>query len=103
MALKIASRFRRLLQRPGSIDLGPYERLTQLVGEAEESVQPLTDEELTEAVAELRTTGGLHEDEQIEFLALARDAAKSALTAAHHRRVDSWATGSELFGSAMSG
>jgi preprotein translocase subunit SecA len=79
MALKIASRFRRLLQRPGSIDLGPYERLTQLVGEAEESVQPLTDEELTEAVAELRTTGGLHEDEQIEFLALAREAAQRAI------------------------
>ncbi|MBP2352208.1 preprotein translocase subunit SecA [Kribbella aluminosa] len=79
MALKIASRFRRLLQRPGSIDLGPYERLTQLVGEAEESVLPLTDEELTEAVAELRTTGGLHEDEQIEYLALARDAAKRAI------------------------
>ncbi|GAA1593134.1 accessory Sec system translocase SecA2 [Kribbella hippodromi] len=79
MALKIASRFRRLLQRPGSIDLGPYERLTQLVGEAEESVQSLSDEELTEAVAELRTTGGLHEDEQIEFLALARDAGKRAI------------------------
>jgi preprotein translocase subunit SecA len=79
MALKITSRFRRLLQRPGSIDLGPYERLTQLVGEAEESVQSLTDEELTEAVAELRTTGGLHEDEQIEFLALAREAANRAI------------------------
>ncbi|WP_371403172.1 accessory Sec system translocase SecA2 [Kribbella sp. NBC_00662] len=79
MALKIASRFRRLLQRPGSIDLGPYERLTQLVGEAEESVQSLTDEELTEAATELRTTGGLHEDEQIEFLALARDAGRRAL------------------------
>ncbi|HEY3557594.1 MAG TPA: accessory Sec system translocase SecA2 [Kribbella sp.] len=79
MALKIASRFRRLLQRPGSIDLGPYERLTQLVGEAEESVLSLTDEELTEAVAELRTTGGLHEDEQIEFLALARDAGRRAI------------------------
>ncbi|TCC23009.1 accessory Sec system translocase SecA2 [Kribbella speibonae] len=79
MALKIASRFRRLLQRPGSIDLGPYERLTQLVGEAEDSVVDLTDEELTEAVAELRTTGGLHEDEQIEFLALARDAGKRAI------------------------
>ncbi|HWD80316.1 MAG TPA: accessory Sec system translocase SecA2, partial [Kribbella sp.] len=78
-ALKIASRFRRLLQRPGSIDLGPYERLTQLVGEAEESVLSLTDEELTEAVAELRTTGGLHEDEQIEFLALARDAGRRAI------------------------
>jgi preprotein translocase subunit SecA len=79
MALKIASRFRRLLQRPGSIDLGPYERLTQLVGEAEESVQPLTDEELTESVEELRTTGGLHEDEQIEFLALAREAGNRAI------------------------
>ena len=79
MALKIASRFRRLLQRPGSIDLGPYERLTQLVGEAEESVLSLTDEELTEAVADLRTTGGLHEDEQIEFLALARDAGRRAI------------------------
>ncbi|GAA1565353.1 MULTISPECIES: accessory Sec system translocase SecA2 [Kribbella] len=79
MALKIASRFRRLLQRPGSIDLGPYERLTQLVGEAEESVLPLTDEELTEAVTELRTTGGLHEDEQIEYLALAREAGKRAI------------------------
>ncbi|WP_432876393.1 accessory Sec system translocase SecA2 [Kribbella sp. CA-245084] len=79
MALKIASRFRRLLQRPGSIDLGPYERLTQLVGEAEESVQSLTDEELTEAATELRTTGGLHEDEQIEFLALAREAGQRAL------------------------
>ncbi|MFD7159103.1 accessory Sec system translocase SecA2 [Kribbella sp. NPDC059898] len=79
MALKIASRFRRLLQRPGSIDLGPYERLTQLVGEAEESVLSLTDEELTEAAAELRTTGGLHEDEQIEFLALARDAGQRAI------------------------
>ncbi|WP_405067420.1 accessory Sec system translocase SecA2 [Kribbella sp. NBC_01510] len=79
MALKIASRFRRLLQRPGSIDLGPYERLTQLVGEAEESVLALTDEELTEAVAELRTTGGLHEDEQIEFLALAREAGRRTI------------------------
>ncbi|GAB3954364.1 accessory Sec system translocase SecA2 [Kribbella albertanoniae] len=79
MALKITSRFRRLLQRPGSINLGPYERLSQLVLEAEETVEPLTDEELTESVSELRTTGGLHEDEQIEFLALARDAARRTL------------------------
>ncbi|MFI5733370.1 accessory Sec system translocase SecA2 [Kribbella sp. NPDC051587] len=79
MALKITSRFRRLLQRPGSIDLSPYERLSQLVLEAEESVEPLTDEELAEAVSDLRTTGGLHEDEQIEFLALARDAARRTL------------------------
>jgi len=80
MALtKITSRFRRLLQRPGSIDLGPYERLTQLVAEAEESVQSLSDEELTEVVTEMRTTGGLHEDDLIEFLALAREAGQRAI------------------------
>ncbi|MEU0090910.1 accessory Sec system translocase SecA2 [Kribbella sp. NPDC006257] len=80
MALtKITSRFRRLLQRPGSIDLGPYERLTQLVAEAEESVQSLSDEELTEVVTEMRTTGGLDEDDLIEFLALAREAGKRAI------------------------
>src|SRR5689334_10731142 len=80
MALtKITSRFRRLLQRPGSIDLGPYERLTQLVAEAEESVQGLSDDELTEVVTEMRTTGGLDEDNLIEFLALAREAGKRAI------------------------
>jgi preprotein translocase subunit SecA len=80
MALtKITSRFRRLLQRPGSIDLGPYERLTQLVAEAEESVQSLSDEELTEVVSEMRTTGGLHDDDLIEFLALAREAGQRAI------------------------
>jgi preprotein translocase subunit SecA len=80
MALtKITSRFRRLLQRPGSIDLGPYERLTTLVGEAEESVKSLTDDELTEAVTEMRKPDGLDEDELIEFLALAREAGRRAI------------------------
>ncbi|MDX6292824.1 MAG: preprotein translocase subunit SecA [Kribbellaceae bacterium] len=80
MALtKITSRFRRLLQRPGSIDLGPYERLTTLVGEAEESVKSLTDAELTEAVTEMRKPDGLDEDELIEFLALAREAGRRAI------------------------
>jgi preprotein translocase subunit SecA len=76
---KFTSRFRRLLQRPGSIDLGPYERLTTLVGEAEESVQSLTDAELTEAVTEMRKSDGLDEDELVEFLALAREAGRRAI------------------------
>jgi preprotein translocase subunit SecA len=76
---KFTSRFRRLLQRPGSIDLGPYERLTTLVGEAEESVQSLTDAELTEAVTEMRKPDGLDEDDLIEFLALAREAGRRAI------------------------
>ncbi|WP_145812542.1 accessory Sec system translocase SecA2 [Kribbella amoyensis] len=79
MGLKLTSRFRRLLQRPGSIDLGPYEKLTTAVGEAEESVQSLSDEELTEVVAEMRTTDGLDEDNLIEFLALAREAGRRAI------------------------
>lgn len=79
MALKLTSRFRRLLQRPGSIDLGPYEKLTAAVGEAGESSTGLTDSELTEVVAEMRTEGGLDEDGLIEFLALAREAGERAL------------------------
>ncbi|WP_238165619.1 accessory Sec system translocase SecA2 [Kribbella caucasensis] len=79
MALKLTSRFRRLLQRPGSIDLGPYEKLTTAVAEAEESVQALSDEELTEVVTELRKPDGLDEDDLIEFLALAREAGHRAI------------------------
>lgn len=77
--MKLTSRFRRLLQRPGSIDLGPYEKLTAAVGDAEESLQELTDDELTEVVTEMRTTGGLDQGDQIEFLALAREAGRRAI------------------------
>jgi preprotein translocase subunit SecA len=79
MGMKLTSRFRRLLQRPGSIDLSPYEKLTTAVGEAEDSLQDLTDEELTDVVTEMRTTGGLDEGDQIEFLALAREAGRRAI------------------------
>lgn len=80
MALtKLTSRFRRLLQRPGSIDLGPYERTSTLVADREKLVEDLSDEELTAAVAELRTTGGLDDDALIEFLALAREAGRRAI------------------------
>ncbi|TCM44369.1 accessory Sec system translocase SecA2 [Kribbella sp. VKM Ac-2568] len=77
--MKLTSRFRRLLQRPGSIDLGPYEKLTALVAAAEESLQELTDDELTEVVTEMRKPKALDEDDLIEFLALAREAGKRAI------------------------
>lgn len=77
--MKLTSRFRRLLQRPGSIDLGPYEKLTAAVGDAEDSLQELTDDELTEVVTEMRTDGGLDEGDLIEFLALAREAGRRAI------------------------
>jgi preprotein translocase subunit SecA len=80
MALtKLTSRFRRLLQRPGSIDLGPYERTAALVAEREEAVQALSDEELTAAVTELRSSDGLDDDKLVEFLALAREAGHRAI------------------------
>ena len=77
--MKLTSRFRRLLQRPGSIDLGPYEKLTAAVSEAEDSLQELTDDELTEVVTEMRKPDGLDDDDLIEFLALAREAGKRAI------------------------
>jgi preprotein translocase subunit SecA len=80
MALtKFTSRVRRLLQRPGSIDLGPYDQTAALVAEREEAVQALSDEELTAAVAELRTADGLDDEKLVEFLALAREAGRRAI------------------------
>jgi preprotein translocase subunit SecA len=79
MAMKLTSRFRRLLQRPGSIDLSPYEKLTAAVSEADESVQALSDDELTEVVTEMRKPDGLDEDDLIEFLSLAREAGQRAI------------------------
>ena len=77
--MKLTSRFRRLLQRPGSIDLSPYEKLTAAVTEADESVQALSDDELTEVVKEMRKPDGLDEDDLIEFLSLAREAGHRAI------------------------
>src|SRR5882757_2993647 len=79
MAMKLTSRFRRLLQRPGSIDLSPYEKLTAAVSEADVSVQALSDDELTEVVTEMRKPDGLDEDDLIEFLSLAREAGQRAI------------------------
>ena len=80
MALtKFTSRFRRLLQRPGSIDLGPYEQTAALVADQEETVKALSDEELTAAVTELRTEKGLDDAALVEFLALAREAGQRTI------------------------
>ncbi len=68
---KLTDRIRRVLQRPGSIDIRPYERLVALVDERTE----LSDEELVEAAAELRGTEPFTDDELVDFLAIAREAA----------------------------
>ena len=75
---KLTDRFRRLLQKPGSIDLRPYQRLVASVAERADAVRELTEDELREAVLQLGTDepGGLTDDQLVEFLALAREAAE---------------------------
>ncbi len=68
---KLTDRIRRVLQRPGSIDIRPYERLVALVDDRTE----LSDEELAEAAKELRGTEPFKDEELVDFLAIAREAA----------------------------
>lgn len=68
---KLTERIRRVLQRPGSIDIRPYEQLVGLVDDRTE----LSDEELAEAAEKLRGEKPFSDDELVEFLAVAREAA----------------------------
>ncbi|WP_106245473.1 accessory Sec system translocase SecA2 [Allonocardiopsis opalescens] len=77
--------FRRLIGRPGTVDLGPYRRLLGQVGDREPTVRELPDEELTASVTELRADESVAgadrfpTDKLVEFSALAREAARRAL------------------------
>ena len=68
---KFTDRIRRVLQRPGSIDIRPYEKLVALVDDRDEA----TDEELAEAAGKLRGTEPFTDDDLVEFLSVAREAA----------------------------
>ncbi|GAA0584105.1 accessory Sec system translocase SecA2 [Actinomadura welshii] len=72
MALR--DRLRRLVQKPGSIDLAPFRALVAEAGRRESRVRELTDAELTAAVAVLR-----EEEDLAELCALGREAARRAL------------------------
>ncbi|MBW8483599.1 accessory Sec system translocase SecA2 [Actinomadura parmotrematis] len=72
MALR--DRFRRLVQRPGSADLAPFQAVVARAGERAGRVRELTDAELTAAAAALRG-----KEDLAEFCALGREAAERAL------------------------
>lgn len=95
---KFSDRFRRLLQKPGSIDLRPYQLEIAAVADRGEELRDLSDDELRALAAELRpakTTAdaddaddveeeaaaeaGLGDDELVEFLAVAREAAERTI------------------------
>ncbi|QXJ25021.1 accessory Sec system translocase SecA2 [Actinomadura graeca] len=72
MALR--DRLRRLVQKPGSVDLAPFQAIVDEAGEREARVRDLDDAGLTAAVSALRDGEDL-----AEFCALGREAARRAL------------------------
>ncbi|GAA2134854.1 accessory Sec system translocase SecA2 [Actinomadura napierensis] len=71
MALR--DRFRRLVQKPGSVDLAPFRAVVEEAGRREDRIRRLTDAELTAA-----STPDLIAD-LAEFCAVGREAARRAL------------------------
>ncbi|SDZ37531.1 preprotein translocase subunit SecA [Amycolatopsis xylanica] len=76
---RVGKRLRRIIQRPGSIELTRYEPLVPAIEKLEEELKKLSDAELTERAGELREGGKSGDDELIEICALGREAARRAL------------------------
>lgn len=72
MALR--DRLRRLVQKPGSVDLAPFRALVAEAGAREARVRELSDAELTAAAAALR-----EKEDLAELCALGREAARRTL------------------------
>ncbi|GAA2070866.1 accessory Sec system translocase SecA2 [Actinomadura alba] len=72
----LRDRVRRLIQRPGTIDLTPLRATVAEAGAREDRVRALSDAELTAAAAALRGTGG---EDLAELCALGREAARRTL------------------------
>jgi preprotein translocase subunit SecA len=72
MALR--DRFRRLVQKPGSVDLAPFRAVAEEAGRREERVRALTDAELTAAASVPDLVADLP-----EFCAIGREAARRAI------------------------
>ncbi|TDC80886.1 accessory Sec system translocase SecA2 [Actinomadura sp. 7K507] len=72
MALR--DRLRRLVQKPGSVDLAPFRALVAEAGERESRAGELSDEELTAAASALR-----EKEDLAELCALGREAARRTL------------------------
>jgi preprotein translocase subunit SecA len=80
MAGKLRDRFRKIIGRPGTADLGRYESIVRAAGDREDHVHGLSDSELTEAAGKLRGEGAEPTDEELaELGALAREAARRTI------------------------
>ncbi|WP_030175780.1 accessory Sec system translocase SecA2 [Spirillospora albida] len=66
----LRDRFRRLVQKPGTVDLAPFQAVVADAGTREDRVRELTDDELT---------AGAFVDDLAEFCAIGREAARRTL------------------------
>ncbi|WP_433238605.1 accessory Sec system translocase SecA2 [Actinomadura nitritigenes] len=72
--MALLDRFRRLVQKPGSVDLEPFRAIAEEAGRREERVRALTDAELTAAASVPDLVADLP-----EFCAIGREAARRAI------------------------
>ncbi|WP_242901616.1 accessory Sec system translocase SecA2 [Actinomadura terrae] len=78
MALR--DRLRRLVQKPGSVDLAPFRAIVDEAGAREPRVRELDEASLTAAATALRAADGpLEADDLAELCAVGREAARRAL------------------------
>src|SRR4051794_25849631 len=74
---RVRDRFRRILGRPGTVDLSRYRKLLPEIEAREPELRDLDDRALTAAVTGLKKPFG--PAELVEFCALGREAARRAL------------------------
>ena len=79
MISRVGKRLRRIIQRPGSIELTHYEKLLPAVADLEPELEKLSDEELTERASKLRDATTFGDAQLVEVCALGREAARRAL------------------------
>jgi preprotein translocase subunit SecA len=80
---RVGKRLRRIIQRPGSVELTRYEALLPAVEKLEPELEKLSGSELTERAGKLREqldgTTTFSDDQLVEVCALGREAARRAL------------------------
>ena len=76
---RVGKRLRRIIQRPGSVELTRYEALLPAIEKLEPEVEKLSDAELTERAAKLREVSAFGDDELVEVCALGREAARRGI------------------------
>ncbi|WP_020667929.1 accessory Sec system translocase SecA2 [Amycolatopsis nigrescens] len=76
---RVGKRLRRIIQRPGSVELTRYQALLPAIEKREPELEKLSDAELGEAAAKVREEAAFGDQQLVEVCALGREAARRAL------------------------